>query len=303
MFECLLIWLVCTIYEINITYCSLYKLTDMNKEIMAMVAVSVMIIIMAGGSFLSIANGQAQTTNKDNNNNTGTAGGATNKKPLPVLLIHGYGSDASVWSKWEDLLKKDGITFYPITFYKSDDKCGSAADHAKELNLQVQQILNNMTARGSSSPKQVNIVGHSKGGLDARVFLANKAFTNNKAVANLIMIGTPNAGSPIAQSSNICKPAVEDLKPGAADTKVGMNPNVKYYTIAGDWNPSLVFNCPQLLGGVGYSQLPKPNDRLVPLSSVESQGYFHNLGHTSNCHSNLLSDKEYQLAKPILVGK
>jgi uncharacterized alpha/beta hydrolase family protein len=263
---------------------------DMNKEIMSMVSVSVMIvIIMASGSFLSIANGQSQTAGN----------GAAKKRPLPVLLIHGYASDASAWSKWEDLLKKDGITFYPITFYKSDDKCGSAADHAKELNLQVQQILGNMT----TSPKQVNIVGHSKGGLDARVFLANNTFTNNKAVANLIMIGTPNAGSPIAQSSNICKPAVEDLKPGAADTKVGMNPNTKYYTIAGDWNPSLLLNCPQLLGGIGYSQLPKPNDGLVPLSSVESQGYFNSLGHTSNCHSNLLSDKEYQLAKPVLVGK
>jgi triacylglycerol lipase len=263
----------------------------MNKEIMSMVSVSVMItMIMASGSFLSIANGQSQTAGN----------GAVTKRSLPVLLIHGYASDASVWSKWEDLLKKDGITFYSITFYKSDDKCGSAADHAKELNLQVQQILGNM--RGST-PKQVNIVGHSKGGLDARVFLANNTFTNNKAVANLIMIGTPNAGSPIAQSSNICKPAVEDLKPGAADTKVGMNPNTKYYTIAGDWNPSLLLNCPQLLGGIGYSQLPKPNDGLVPLTSVESQGYFHNLGHTSNCHSNLLSDKEYQLAKPILLGK
>ena len=271
----------------------------MNKEITTIVTVSVMIItIMVNGSFLSIANGQGQTTS-NNNNNTGGSGGATNK-PLPVLLIHGYGSDASVWSKWEDLLKKDGITFYPITFYKSDDKCGSAADHAKELNSQVQQILNSMTG---SSPKQVNIVGHSKGGLDARVFLANSSYSNNKAVANLIMIGTPNAGSPIAQSSNICKPAVEDLKPGAPDTKVGMNPNTKYYTIAGDWNPSLLLNCPQLLGGIGYAQLPKPNDGLVPLSSVESQGYFHSLGHTSNCHSNLLSDKEYQLAKPVLVGK
>ncbi|MFL6355046.1 MAG: hypothetical protein ACJ71C_00575 [Nitrososphaeraceae archaeon] len=60
-------------------------------------------------------------------------------------MIHGYASDASIWSKWEDLLKKDGIIFYPITFYKSDDKCASAADHAKELNIQVQQILNNMT--------------------------------------------------------------------------------------------------------------------------------------------------------------
>jgi len=260
----------------------------MNKGMMAIVAISVMLIIMAGGSFAVIANGQSQTTNI-----------AAAKKPLPVLLIHGYASDASVWSKWEDLLKKDGITFYPITFYKSDDKCGSAADHAKELNLQIQQILNGIPG---PSPKKVNIVGHSKGGLDARVFLANNNFTSNKYVANLIMIGTPNAGSPIAQSSNICKPAVDDLKPGAADTKVGMNPNTKYYTIAGDWNPSLLLNCPQLLGGIGYSQLPKPNDGLVPLPSVESQGYFHNLGHTSNCHSNLLSDKEYQLAKPILAG-
>ena len=150
----------------------------MSKEIMAMVAVFVMFITIAGGSFLSIANSQPQTTNT-----------IATKKPLPVLLIHGYASDASAWSKWEDLLKKDGVTFYPITLYKSDDKCGSAADHAKELNLQVQQILNNITG---SSPKQVNIVGHSKGGLDARVFLANNAFTNNKAVANLIMIGTPN---------------------------------------------------------------------------------------------------------------
>jgi triacylglycerol esterase/lipase EstA (alpha/beta hydrolase family) len=199
----------------------------MNRELMAMVAVSAMFVIIASGSFLSIANGQSQTIN----NNTAGNSGADTKKPLPVLLIHGYASDASAWSKWEDLLKKDGITFYPITFYKSDDKCGSAADHAKELNLQVQQILNNMPA---SSPKQVNIVGHSKGGLDARLFLANNTFTNNKAVANLIMIGTPNAGSPIAQSSNICEPAVEDLKPEAADTKVRMNPNTKYYTIAGD---------------------------------------------------------------------
>src|ERR1051325_11777910 len=261
----------------------------MSKEIMAMVAVFVMFIIIAGGSFLSIANSQPQMTNT-----------TATKKPLPVLLIHGYASDKSAWSKWEDLLKKDGITFYPITFYKSDDKCGSAADHARELDLQIQQILNNITG---SSPKQVNVVGHSKGGLDARVFLANNSYSANKAVANLIMIGTPNRGSPIAQSSNICKPAVEDLKPGAADTKVRMNPNTKYYTIAGDWNPSLLLNCPQLLGGIGYSQLPKPNDGLVPLSSVESQGYFHSLGHTSNCHSNLLSEKEYQLAKPVLVEK
>jgi triacylglycerol esterase/lipase EstA (alpha/beta hydrolase family) len=85
---------------------------------------------------------------------------------MAMLQMHQYGQSEKIY------LKKDGITFYPITFYKSDDKCGSAADHAKELNLQVQQILNNMPA---SSPKQVNIIGHSKGGLDARLFLANSS--------------------------------------------------------------------------------------------------------------------------------
>ena len=45
---------------------------------------------------------------------------------------------------------------------------------------------------------KVNIVGHSKGGLDARVYLADNITRND--VANLIMIGTPNAGSPIADS-------------------------------------------------------------------------------------------------------
>ena len=57
------------------------------------------------------------------------------------------------------------------------------------------------------------------------------------------MIGTPNADSPLAQSSNICAPAIYDLKSGAADTLVKTNPNTKYYTIAGNWNPSLG-NCP-----------------------------------------------------------
>jgi triacylglycerol esterase/lipase EstA (alpha/beta hydrolase family) len=52
--------------------------------------------------------------------------------------------------------------------------------------------------KSQTGQNQVNIVGHSKGGLDARVYLAN----GTHDVANLIMIGTPNAGSPLAESSN-----------------------------------------------------------------------------------------------------
>jgi hypothetical protein len=118
------------------------------------------------------------------------------------------------------------------------------------------------------------------------------------------MIGTPNAGSPMAQSSEVCTPAVYDLRPGAPATEVKMNPNTKYYTIAGEWDPK-AGNCqltPFLpLEQSGSSELPKPNDGMVPLSSVESQDYFINLGHSKSCHTNLMSEYEYGLAKDVIV--
>jgi pimeloyl-ACP methyl ester carboxylesterase len=235
------------------------------------------------------------TTVYGQSNNTTANSNASNNSTLPVLLIHGYMADATVWNKWIDLLKKDGIVVYPITFKQSDDKCGSAAEHAKELSKIIGQI------KDETGQNKVNIVGHSKGGLDARVYLAN----NTKDVANLIMIGTPNAGSPLAQASEVCTPAVYDLRPGAAATEVKMNPNTKYYTIAGEWDPQLG-NCqltPFLpMEQSGSSDLPKPNDGMVPLSSVESQDYFINLGHSKSCHTNLMSDYEYGLAKDVILG-
>lgn len=231
---------------------------------------------------------------QDNSNTSSTVAHSTIKKPFPVILIHGYLSDASTWNTWMGLLKKDGIPAYPITFQQSDDKCGSAAAHAKELSTKIAEI------KRATGQSKVNIVGHSKGGLDARVYLSN----GTHDVANLIMIGTPNAGSPLALSSNICAPAVYDLKPGAPDTLVKMNPNTKYYTIAGNWNPSLG-NCPISLFAPMelFNTLPKPNDGLVPVSSVESQGYFHSLGHSNDCHTNLLGPYEYGLSRAILMGK
>ena len=259
-----------------------------NEKIMVLVS----FVLLALGMFVCLIPLQqiytqvSATTTPTNSNAT---------KPLPVLLIHGYLSDASTWKKWEDLLKKDNISVFPITFNQSDDKCGSAAEHAKELSSQIANV------KDQTGQNKVNIVGHSKGGLDARMYLGN----STQDVANLIMIGTPNAGSPLAVNNEVCAPAVYDLRPGAADTKVKENPNTKYYTIAGDWNPD-TGNCDLSLFSPiqqgGYDNLPKPNDGMVPLSSVESLGYSDSLGHSKSCHSNLLSEYEYGLAKDVLMG-
>ncbi|MFZ0740949.1 MAG: alpha/beta hydrolase [Nitrososphaeraceae archaeon] len=207
----------------------------------------------------------------------------TEEKPFPVLLVHGYAEDAAVWKKWEDMLRKDGIQFFTVTFKDSDDKCGSAKQHAIELEKMVQDI------KEQSVAQKINIVGYSKGGLDARVFLD---ITDTKDVANLIMIGTPNAGSRVAETNYACAPAVYDLRLGANATKAVINPNTKYYTIAGNWMPLTQ----------GNLMIPGNDDGLIPVESVESQQYFQSLGRTEHGHAELLSEKEYQMSKDILIG-
>jgi triacylglycerol lipase len=208
----------------------------------------------------------------------------TEEKPLPVLLVHGYAEDAAVWKKWEDMLRKDGILYFTVTFKDSDDKCGSAKQHATELEKMVQNI------EEESGSQKINIVGYSKGGLDARIFLD---ITDTKDIANLIMIGTPNAGSIVAETNNVCSPAVFDMRPGANATKAVINPNTKYYTIAGDWMPLTH----------GNPMIPGNDDGLVPVDSVESQQYFQRLGRSEHGHAELLSEEEYQMSKDILLGR
>jgi hypothetical protein len=117
--------------------------------------------------------------------------------------------------------------------------------------------------------------------------------TDTKDVANLIMIGTPNAGSPAAVTNDACAPAIFDLRPVASATNAAMNPNTKYYTIAGDWMPLTQVNL----------VIPGNDDGLVPVESAESQQYFQSLGQTEHNHEELVSDKEYQISKDILLAK
>src|ERR671910_1938333 len=61
------------------------------------------------------------------------------ERPLPVLLIHGYRSTHNVWDEWEDRLRDEGIYTKAITFPRNDE-CGSAADHATQLNQIVRDF-------------------------------------------------------------------------------------------------------------------------------------------------------------------
>jgi hypothetical protein len=251
------------------------------------------VIVINGESFFPSAN--AQGTMCDN---------LDSNIALPVLLIHGWneglGGDIPIhFDEWERQLDQESIPFCTVSFQQSNDACGSSADHATELDQIIQNI------KTTSGQNQVNIVGFSKGGLDARVYLAN---SNSQDVANLIMIGTPNAGSRVAETTNYCSPAIEDIRPEAPATMAARNQHTNYYTIAGDWDPFKFCSSYTTAAFNFYTFFPRlPNDGLVPINSVESEPhfesepYFTNLRHTSHCHLDLLSNEEYQLALPILL--
>lgn len=161
--------------------------------------------------------------------------------------------------------------------------------------------------------------------MDARVYLAGDP--SNDDIANLIMIGTPNLGSPLAFGSLayppmiypylrdfICWPAVYDLIPGSAATQAAENENTNYYTIAGSWKPYPYFNifaplfdpkCPQsswlpFERWAGDFVISGADDGIVPLWSAAPTG-IKNLGITTNCHTNLFGEEEYVKARGVIL--
>lgn len=235
---------------------------------------------------------------------------AQSTKPFPVLLIHGYNSTAKVWKEWGLLLNNSHIPYKAVTFTQ-DDKCGSAKDHADELQKIVSKFKKDMGA------KKINIVAHSKGGLDTRIYLKNNM--TNDSVANFIMIGTPNKGSPVEDRFYLlddCRPAASDLLTSSdiaiSTDQEKRNNHTSYYTIAGIWehnflpNSPIDINCPEpdfnwlTAQYVGKSLINGSSDGLVPLSSSEIHDNYRSLGNTDNCHTQLLDYESFELAKGIL---
>jgi pimeloyl-ACP methyl ester carboxylesterase len=248
-------------------------------------------------------------------------------KPLPVLLIHGYKSGPGVWNQWLPELQEDGFKAKAVRF-PINDPCGSSESHAKQLERIVQDF------KTETGKDKINIVAHSKGGLDARVYLSNNPSSDD--VSKLIMIGTPNLGSPAATATVdyasiallyypmlypyliefYCFPALNDLVEGSEASEVKIDDNTDYYTIAGNWIPAPYFtyfdlsfhsNCPQfdwlpLERWIGdYVIYEENDDGIVPLSSATSE-QFENIGVTNNCHTNLFEiDEEYEIVKEKLL--
>lgn len=104
----------------------------------------------------------------------------------PILLVHGvFFRDSAKFNYWGRIpaeLETNGAVIY----YGNHQSAASIADSAAELAARIRQIVD------STHCEKVNIIAHSKGGLDCRYAIANLGIA--PLVASLTTINTPHRG-------------------------------------------------------------------------------------------------------------
>jgi len=106
----------------------------------------------------------------------------------PIILVHGAGfGDKPIglnyWGRIPNALEDRGAK----VFYGGTDGWGTVEKNAATLKATVEQVL---TKTGSA---KVNLIAHSKGGVEARYMIASLGMADK--VASLTTISTPHAGS------------------------------------------------------------------------------------------------------------
>lgn len=193
----------------------------------------------------------------------------------PLIMVHGIGfrdiKYINYWGRIPKALIKNGAKIY----YGNQEAWGTVEDNARDIKEEIFKILK------ENNCDKVNIIAHSKGGLDARYMLSELEM--GEYVASLTMISSPHKGSVLLDV--LCK------LPDKAYRKL-CNIIDKYFSKVGDKNPDSYTSSRQL--ATAYSV--KFNERIKDVPSVYYQSYTSVM---KNCFSHLLLTIPYLIMKPI----
>lgn len=112
------------------------------------------------------------------------------KTRYPIVLVHGLAMRDTFfmksWGKIDRLLRIQGYTVYKSRV----DAFGSVKTNAAQLKEEISALL------AETGAEKVNIIAHSKGGLDAKYMIRELGMAEK--TASLTTLCTPHRGSPIA---------------------------------------------------------------------------------------------------------
>ena len=108
----------------------------------------------------------------------------------PIILVHGLAMKDTFflrsWGRIDRILRSQGYTVYKSNV----DGFGTVEGNAAQLKAEIDGILQETGA------EKVNLIAHSKGGLDAKYMIQQLDMAHK--VASLTTLCTPHRGTPIA---------------------------------------------------------------------------------------------------------
>jgi pimeloyl-ACP methyl ester carboxylesterase len=184
--------------------------------------------------------------------------------PKPLVLVHGLWSNWKAWETWQNILTTSHSydwKAFPVGeksehgrmntggSFMSTDPTNSIAENARELEKYIKY------AQEDRNAWHVDIVAHSMGGLISRYYISQIMPPNSQdgrpQVSKLVMLGTPNLGSPCADYMNgafeMLGKNVEAVRQLRTDYAVGFNrintsrKGVRFSALAGEVLPTICY--------------------------------------------------------------
>lgn len=105
----------------------------------------------------------------------------------PVILVHGIGAKDSnlFWGRFPERLRNAGTN----VFLGNTDSWSGIETNALSLKASVDSVLE------KCNTEKVNLIAHSKGGIDSRFLISRMGYASK--IASLTTISTPHMGSEI----------------------------------------------------------------------------------------------------------
>lgn len=104
----------------------------------------------------------------------------------PIMLIHGIGYDdehyGRYWGRIPAFLRERGAELY----FGNQDPFGSIRENAAQIKASAERAL------GQSGAEKLNLIAHSKGGIEARYMITHLEMAER--IASLTTVATPHQG-------------------------------------------------------------------------------------------------------------
>ncbi len=230
--------------------------------------------------------------------------------PKPLVLVHGLWSNWRAWEAWQNILTTSHSydwKAFPVgekpekgvmntgKSFMSSDQTASIGDNAYQLESYIK------FAQEDRNAWHVDIVAHSMGGLISRWYIDQlmpaTSPDGRPKVSNLLMLGTPNMGSPCADVMDIAfgmigkqVEAIRQLQPAYLE---GFNKihtqrkGVKFSVLAGNPLPTM---CKSVVW----------NDGVVPVPSAKWK--IKDNAESKNLHTDLTGTADFSaFVKPRLA--